>query len=106
MPHPTWTIADLLPVLTGSTPTYLDSSDLLPVLTGSAPSPSYLDSFRPAREVRSDSTSANSVDAALTTIAMEVEMSSCSRCNRCHHLVFDEEIMAGWSADDSNLNTS
>ncbi|KAK7491704.1 hypothetical protein BaRGS_00016960 [Batillaria attramentaria] len=73
---------------------------------GSAPSPSYLDSFRPAREVRSDSVSANSADGDLMTIAMEVEMSSCSRCSRCHRLVFDEEIMAGWSADDSNLNTT
>ena len=75
-------------------------------MTGSVPSPSFLDSFRPAREVRSDSVSANSVDAALMTIAMEVEMSSCSRCSRCHRLVFDEEIMSGWSADDSNLNTT
>ncbi|KAL4227448.1 DENN domain-containing protein 4B [Mactra antiquata] len=39
-------------------------------------------------------------------IAIEVEISSCSRCTRCKCLLYDEEIMAGWSADDSNLNTS
>lgn len=32
-------------------------------------------------------------------------MSSCSQCTACDALVYDEEIMAGWSADDSNLNT-
>ncbi|XP_047738254.1 DENN domain-containing protein Crag isoform X2 [Hyalella azteca] len=34
-----------------------------------------------------------------------VEMTSCSKCHNCHTLLYDEEIMAGWSADDSNLNT-
>ncbi|XP_053318549.1 C-myc promoter-binding protein isoform X2 [Spea bombifrons] len=37
--------------------------------------------------------------------AMEVLISSCSRCLSCDCLVHDEEIMAGWTADDSNLNT-
>lgn len=32
-------------------------------------------------------------------------MSSCSQCRSCEALVYDEEIMAGWTADDSNLNT-
>ncbi|KAL8562639.1 hypothetical protein ACOMHN_011211 [Nucella lapillus] len=73
---------------------------------GPAPSPSYLDSFRPAKELRSDSVSANSAEGVLMAIAMEVEMSSCSRCSRCHRLVYDEETMSGWSADDSNLNTT
>uniref|UniRef100_A0A672ZXE7 DENN domain containing 4A n=1 Tax=Sphaeramia orbicularis TaxID=375764 RepID=A0A672ZXE7_9TELE len=31
---------------------------------------------------------------------------SCSRCKTCDCLVYDEEIMAGWTADDSNLNTT
>uniref|UniRef100_A0A671SDT5 C-myc promoter-binding protein-like n=1 Tax=Sinocyclocheilus anshuiensis TaxID=1608454 RepID=A0A671SDT5_9TELE len=30
----------------------------------------------------------------------------CSRCNTCESLVYDEEIMAGWTADDSNLNST
>uniref|UniRef100_A0A8C3V392 DENN domain containing 4A n=1 Tax=Catharus ustulatus TaxID=91951 RepID=A0A8C3V392_CATUS len=30
----------------------------------------------------------------------------CSRCRTCDCLVHDEEIMAGWTADDSNLNTT
>lgn len=33
-------------------------------------------------------------------------MSSCSQCRACDALVYDEEIMAGWTADDSNLNTT
>uniref|UniRef100_A0A8C7HUF5 DENN domain-containing protein 4C n=1 Tax=Oncorhynchus kisutch TaxID=8019 RepID=A0A8C7HUF5_ONCKI len=35
-----------------------------------------------------------------------VLMSSCSQCRSCECLVYDEEIMAGWTADDSNLNTT
>uniref|UniRef100_A0AAY4E1I7 DENN/MADD domain containing 4B n=1 Tax=Denticeps clupeoides TaxID=299321 RepID=A0AAY4E1I7_9TELE len=30
----------------------------------------------------------------------------CSLCRSCNSLVYDEEIMAGWSSDDSNLNTN
>uniref|UniRef100_A0A673APB0 DENN/MADD domain containing 4C n=1 Tax=Sphaeramia orbicularis TaxID=375764 RepID=A0A673APB0_9TELE len=36
----------------------------------------------------------------------QVLMSSCSQCRNCEALVYDEEIMAGWTADDSNLNTN
>ena len=39
------------------------------------------------------------------TIVLDIEMTSCSRCHNCSILVFDEEVMEGWSADDSNLNT-
>ncbi|XP_077444202.1 DENN domain-containing protein 4C isoform X1 [Stigmatopora argus] len=38
--------------------------------------------------------------------ALEVLMSSCSQCRSCEALVYDEEIMAGWTANDSNLNTN
>ncbi|XP_066576519.1 DENN domain-containing protein 4C [Amia ocellicauda] len=38
--------------------------------------------------------------------ALEVLMSSCSQCRACEAVVYDEEIMAGWTADDSNLNTT
>ncbi|KAM8890706.1 C-myc promoter-binding protein isoform 2-T2 [Spinachia spinachia] len=37
---------------------------------------------------------------------MEVLMSSSSLCKTCDCLVYDEEIMAGWTANDSNLNSS
>ncbi|CAL8325291.1 unnamed protein product [Gadus morhua 'NCC'] len=37
---------------------------------------------------------------------VEVLMSSCSLCKTCDSLVYDEEIMAGWTADDSNLNST
>ncbi len=37
--------------------------------------------------------------------AMQVQMTSCSRCLYCHAILYDEEIMAGWTAEDSNLNT-
>ncbi|XP_036910060.1 C-myc promoter-binding protein isoform X7 [Sturnira hondurensis] len=53
---------------------------------------------------------ASSCNASNTSIfqnyAMEVLISSCSRCKTCDCLVHDEEIMAGWTADDSNLNTT
>uniref|UniRef100_A0A665WCH1 DENN/MADD domain containing 4A n=1 Tax=Echeneis naucrates TaxID=173247 RepID=A0A665WCH1_ECHNA len=38
--------------------------------------------------------------------AIEVLMSSCSLCKTCDCLVYDEEIMAGWTANDSNLNST
>nr|XP_025974179.1 DENN domain-containing protein 4B [Dromaius novaehollandiae] len=38
--------------------------------------------------------------------AVEVLLSSCSRCQGCDSLVYDEEVMAGWTSDDSNLNTT
>uniref|UniRef100_A0A3Q3G2P3 DENN/MADD domain containing 4C n=1 Tax=Labrus bergylta TaxID=56723 RepID=A0A3Q3G2P3_9LABR len=41
--------------------------------------------------------------ASLTALVL---MSSCSQCHSCEALVYDEEIMAGWTADDSNLNTN
>lgn len=37
---------------------------------------------------------------------VQVRMSSCSHCNTCECLAYDEEIMAGWTADDSNLNST
>ncbi|XP_023136749.2 C-myc promoter-binding protein isoform X2 [Amphiprion ocellaris] len=37
---------------------------------------------------------------------IEVLMSSCSLCKTCDSLVYDEEIMAGWTANDSNLNST
>uniref|UniRef100_A0A8B9JYA0 DENN/MADD domain containing 4B n=1 Tax=Astyanax mexicanus TaxID=7994 RepID=A0A8B9JYA0_ASTMX len=37
---------------------------------------------------------------------VQVLMSSCSLCRSCNSLVYDEEIMAGWTSDDSNLNSS
>ncbi|KAL1420884.1 hypothetical protein MTO96_004262 [Rhipicephalus appendiculatus] len=38
-------------------------------------------------------------------VALEVCITSCSQCNTCKSLLYDEEIMDGWTADDSNLNT-
>ncbi|XP_075898894.1 C-myc promoter-binding protein isoform X2 [Nelusetta ayraudi] len=40
------------------------------------------------------------------TYSMEVLMTSCSLCKTCDCLVYDEEIMAGWTANDSNLNST
>jgi len=34
-----------------------------------------------------------------------VQMSSCSKCTKCKCVNYDEEIMAGWTDQDSNLNT-
>lgn len=45
-------------------------------------------------------------DSAQEAGGIEVLMSSCSLCRSCNSLVYDEEIMAGWSSDDSNLNST
>ncbi|RXN05058.1 DENN domain-containing 4B [Labeo rohita] len=45
-------------------------------------------------------------DSSQEGAGIEVLMSSCSLCRSCNSLVYDEEIMAGWSSDDSNLNTT
>ncbi|XP_026815579.1 DENN domain-containing protein Crag isoform X3 [Rhopalosiphum maidis] len=38
-------------------------------------------------------------------VALEIIMTTCSKCHNCGCLMFDEEIMSGWVPDDSNLNT-
>ncbi|XP_041073879.1 C-myc promoter-binding protein-like isoform X4 [Polyodon spathula] len=53
-----------------------------------------------------DSSRYTSNTSIFQNYAMEVLISSCSRCKTCDCLVYDEEIMAGWTADDSNLNTT
>ncbi|RUS86371.1 hypothetical protein EGW08_005889 [Elysia chlorotica] len=53
----------------------------------------------------SDVSSQDQCKTDTSAVAMEVEMSTCSRCTKCNRLIYDEEIMAGWSAEDSNLNT-
>ncbi|KAJ1080965.1 hypothetical protein NDU88_001153 [Pleurodeles waltl] len=40
------------------------------------------------------------------TPSVEILLSSCSLCQSCNFLVYDEEIMAGWTPDDSNLKTT
>ncbi|KAH8373254.1 hypothetical protein KR009_008873 [Drosophila setifemur] len=35
-----------------------------------------------------------------------IRLTTCSQCHNCSVLVYDEEIMSGWSAEDSNLNTT
>ncbi|XP_019719189.1 DENN domain-containing protein 4B isoform X2 [Hippocampus comes] len=47
----------------------------------------------------------HSWDSNQDAAGIEVLMSSCSRCRACGCLVYDEEIMAGWTPDDSNLNS-
>ncbi|XP_077049432.1 C-myc promoter-binding protein isoform X1 [Siphateles boraxobius] len=54
----------------------------------------------------SDGCSDSSFTQSTQNYAIEVRMSSCSHCNTCESLVYDEEIMAGWTADDSNLNST
>lgn len=40
----------------------------------------------------------------LTPIVLKIHITSCNRCQSCSSILFDEEIMEVWSADDSNLN--
>lgn len=35
-----------------------------------------------------------------------IQLTTCSQCHNCSVLLYDEEIMSGWSAEDSNLNTT
>uniref|UniRef100_A0A672GYE3 DENN domain containing 4A n=1 Tax=Salarias fasciatus TaxID=181472 RepID=A0A672GYE3_SALFA len=49
---------------------------------------------------------ADRLTAELDVFDFQLLISSCSRCKTCDCLVYDEEIMAGWTADDSNLNTT
>jgi hypothetical protein len=35
-----------------------------------------------------------------------IEISSCNRCSTCNKFLYDEEIMNGWSPDDSELHTT
>ncbi|XP_076335004.1 uncharacterized protein LOC143238551 [Tachypleus tridentatus] len=44
-------------------------------------------------------------NASTTRIAMEITMTTCSKCHVCSSLLYDEEIMEGWSAENSNFNT-
>ena len=37
-------------------------------------------------------------------VALEAVICSCQVCTMCNKMVYDEEIMGAWSADDSNLN--
>uniref|UniRef100_I3K700 DENN domain containing 4C n=1 Tax=Oreochromis niloticus TaxID=8128 RepID=I3K700_ORENI len=58
------------------------------------------------KQVRKN-TETNEDDSGVRGPILErVLMSSCSQCRSCEALVYDEEIMAGWTADDSNLNTN
>uniref|UniRef100_A0A8C7GQ80 DENN/MADD domain containing 4A n=1 Tax=Oncorhynchus kisutch TaxID=8019 RepID=A0A8C7GQ80_ONCKI len=59
----------------------------------------------PCKVFRHNSFSTSSFSVT-TTLPRSVLMSSCCRCKTCDCLVYDEEIMAGWTADDSNLNTT
>lgn len=35
----------------------------------------------------------------------DIILTTCSQCHNCSSLLYDEEIMSNWSAEDSNLNT-
>ena len=38
-------------------------------------------------------------------IALNILMTTCCKCNSCSSVLHDEEIISGWTPDDSNLNT-
>ncbi|KDR07911.1 C-myc promoter-binding protein [Zootermopsis nevadensis] len=38
-------------------------------------------------------------------VALELMMTTCSKCHNCLSVLHDEEILAGWVPEDSNLNT-
>ncbi|XP_078070389.1 DENN domain-containing protein 4C isoform X3 [Mustelus asterias] len=73
--------------------------------TGAAHSSQVGKDVEPEKSDRGSSQCA-STSSIFQNCAMEVLMSSCSQCRVCEALIYDEEIMSGWSADDSNLNTT
>uniref|UniRef100_A0A8K9Y0E3 UDENN domain-containing protein n=1 Tax=Oncorhynchus mykiss TaxID=8022 RepID=A0A8K9Y0E3_ONCMY len=78
--------------------------------TGRGPHSTHVTPGRPGRGPDSERSDQGSHHTSSSSIyqncALEVLMSSCSQCRSCECLVYDEEIMAGWTADDSNLNTT
>nr|CAH7749959.1 unnamed protein product [Callosobruchus chinensis] len=40
-----------------------------------------------------------------TDSELDISLTSCSQCHNCSCLLYDEDIMANWSSEDSNLNT-
>uniref|UniRef100_A0A7N6BYW3 DENN/MADD domain containing 4A n=1 Tax=Anabas testudineus TaxID=64144 RepID=A0A7N6BYW3_ANATE len=56
----------------------------------------------------SSQTSLTQVGSAtlFTNIHFQHNIKFCSLCKTCDCLVYDEEIMAGWTANDSNLNST
>ncbi|WAR00946.1 MYCPP-like protein [Mya arenaria] len=75
--------------------------------TESAPShPSFLEQMERECELERASDVVMATGGEAGEMVIDVEMSSCSRCPRCRCLLYDEELMAGWNADDSNLNTA
>uniref|UniRef100_A0A7M4F6Q0 DENN domain containing 4B n=1 Tax=Crocodylus porosus TaxID=8502 RepID=A0A7M4F6Q0_CROPO len=48
----------------------------------------------------------SSLQRQTTWCCPQILLSSCSLCQSCDALVYDEEVMAGWTSDDSNLNTA
>ena len=71
-----------------------------------------LDQVVPADDEYSESESGGlgrppqlTVTADHRDIAERVDICSTSKCGNCQNLLYDEEIMAGWSLDDSNYNT-
>ncbi|XP_052281049.1 DENN domain-containing protein Crag-like [Dreissena polymorpha] len=84
----------------------LDSSSINGVHESAPSGPSFMERMDRECEAECDSVLALQPDCEQQEVVVEAEMSSCCRCTRCHCLLYDEEIMAGWNADDSNLNTA
>uniref|UniRef100_A0A8D3DF28 DENN/MADD domain containing 4A n=1 Tax=Scophthalmus maximus TaxID=52904 RepID=A0A8D3DF28_SCOMX len=56
--------------------------------------------------ITDDCCSASDILHTLMVFVVQVQISSCSLCKTCDCLVYDEEIMAGWTSNDSNLNST
>lgn len=38
--------------------------------------------------------------------SITVEMTSCTQCPLCHSVLYDEQLMSGWSRDEADYKTS
>uniref|UniRef100_A0A8C4NGW2 DENN/MADD domain containing 4A n=1 Tax=Eptatretus burgeri TaxID=7764 RepID=A0A8C4NGW2_EPTBU len=86
-------------------PTSLDSSPLVPSSFSIGSLPSTEDNARATVYPDQNPSHYMSTSSIFQNYAMEILISSCSRCHACESLVYDEEVMAGWTPDESNLNT-
>ena len=58
------------------------------------------------RYATSNSSSAyDATDGVSSRVLLEVTMCTLTPCGHCSALLYDEDIMSGWSAQDSDLNT-
>lgn len=70
-------------------------------------STAFMSQYMYKTELSGDRGSSDVVDSAGNTAGINLLVTMCTltTCDYCTALLYDEDIMAGWSAQDSDLNT-